>query len=83
MECQLMVEMLDSNALGRETRVSKIKTVAMDRRFLIVMTAIISFACGAAIKQPIWRDDTVKPLRIIELPPIPPGAELSLSGAAQ
>jgi hypothetical protein len=75
--------MADSTVLAEEKPVSGIKTVAMDRRLLVIFTALISFTCGIAAKQVIWRDDAVKPLRVIELPPIPPNTELSLSGETQ
>jgi hypothetical protein len=63
---------------------SRIRKIAMDRRFLIVTAVGIGFFFGFGVKQVVSRDDTVRPLTVIKLPPIPPGAaELSLSGAAQ
>jgi hypothetical protein len=70
--------------------VSRLKIFTMDRRFLIITAAIIGFVSGFSLRQAISHDDTIRPLTIVEHPPISPhheillgGDELSLNRASQ
>jgi len=76
-----MVEMLDSIALMEERSISKTRTVLMDRRFLVIATAIVAASVsGFLVKEAMSRDDTIRPLIIVEHPPISPQHEILVGG---
>jgi hypothetical protein len=52
----------------------------MDRRFLVLATATLAFVSGFLVKQATSRDDIIKPLIIVEHPPISPHHEILLGG---
>jgi hypothetical protein len=67
-----MIGILDSNALADEKVMSRLKIITMDRRFLVITAAVISFASGFALKQALSHYDIIRPLTIVEHPPISP-----------
>jgi hypothetical protein len=75
-----MIGILDSSALADEKVMSRAKIITMDRRFLVVTAAIIGFVSGFSLRQAISHDNTIRPLIIVEHPPISPNHEILLGG---
>jgi hypothetical protein len=75
-----MIGILDSNALADEKVMSRLKIITMDRRFLVITAAVFSFASGFALKQALSHYDIIRPLTIVEHPPISPHHEILLGG---